>query len=60
MMTYEELKKAHEEGTWLLWTPSWRSPQLVFPRVADMNVQANQFLSDLRIATPNDMLKYGD
>lgn len=58
-MTDEELEQAQKEGTWLLWNP-------VSVDYGPYVIRANSDVckmfampSDLHIATPSDMLKYG-
>lgn len=74
-MTKEEAKKAYKEGTWLVWNSDRTrgyEPQLCrVQEVLDHYTSGPLFQIDigattlmctvnqLRIATPNDMLKYG-
>lgn len=69
-MPKEELKQAHRERTWLVWEV-WHDHDLV--RVEKYQLEHGRVFvvlqngdgyhvapSNLRIATPNDMLKYGE
>lgn len=75
-MTYEECVKAMEEGTWLVWckweVPILVRVDNLNALVASTdgsqpfaNIQTTEgivlaLIEDLRLATPNDMLKYGE
>lgn len=68
-MTEEEAEKVHKEKTWLVWE-HYSGPRLV--RVGRLDNPVRYFVrdkkgvrwsvdgGDLHIATPNDMLKYGE
>lgn len=57
-MTEEEFTKACHEGVWFVWTPPWDGPRLVRARKESIDLESDQYISEIRIATPNDMLKY--
>ncbi len=72
-MTYEEVLKAREAKTWLVWfvvehtlVRVYDKPRALFGwpyAVTVLTRKGNSHsanISDLRIATPNDMLKYGE
>lgn len=63
MMTEEELWKAQKEGTWLIAYDKWliRADRLHMLRKCKPEKDSRYVgRLDLRIATPNDMLKYGE
>ncbi len=69
-MTYEELEKAHKEQTWLVWHTTGDSDELCRVSAGDIDILCDvrtaswvwgeeaAYAQELRIATPNDMLKY--
>lgn len=71
-MTDEELEKACEEGAWVLCKYSWEGKRhlgriVMYNAVTDIcdvlvedGRTAKAFGENLRLATPNDMLKYGE
>ncbi len=66
-MTEEEIRKAMEEGTWLVAYNKYLARADRLWRFADVwgtgPPQAADFMcyaKNLRVATPNDMLKYGE
>lgn len=67
-MTLEECEKAHKEGTWLLWFRGFHGYELVkithagtHWRVHNMSgLEVFPGPGELSVATPNDMLKYGE
>lgn len=73
MMTRKECRKAYKEGTWLVHTysdghrvlirviqPDSRHRKSVLVKGPKVFYTFSAWPQDLRVATPNDMLKYGE
>ncbi len=57
-MTKEELEKACKDQTWLVWNPADSDAWLVRAGRYEWRDNKWEHPSKLRLATPNDMLKY--